>query len=103
MSAPQQQLLTVREVAAQLQVTSQTIRNWIDQGVVPAIRVGRAFRIRREDVETMLEQASAESASLTTRRGVWAPNAGGLPRANSPAATRSVWEAADTPLAPKPR
>ena len=44
---PEPPLLSVPQVAEEFQVTAQTIRNWIDQGVLPAIRVGRAFRINR--------------------------------------------------------
>jgi excisionase family DNA binding protein len=39
-------LLTVPQVAAELQVTAQTIRNWIDHGTLPAVRIGRAFRVK---------------------------------------------------------
>jgi excisionase family DNA binding protein len=34
--------LTVAEVAAILKLNQQTIRNWIDQGSLPALRVGVA-------------------------------------------------------------
>ena len=61
-------LLTVPQVAAEFQVTAQTIRNWIDHGALPAVRVGRAFRVKREDVDALLERASADSTSLATRR-----------------------------------
>ena len=61
------QLLTVPQVAEQFQVTAQTIRNWIDGGALPAVRVGRAFRVRSEDVDALLERADAESSSLATR------------------------------------
>jgi excisionase family DNA binding protein len=47
-------LLTVPQVAEEFQVTPQTIRDWIDQGVLPAIRVGRAFRIARADVDALM-------------------------------------------------
>ena len=66
----QRQLLTVPQVAEQFQVTTQTIRNWIDAGVLPAVRVWRAFRVRGDDVDALLERASAESRSLATRRDV---------------------------------
>ena len=33
--------LTVAEVAATLKLNQQTVRNWIDQGSLPALRVGR--------------------------------------------------------------
>lgn len=42
-------------------MTAQTIRNWIDQGVLAAMRVGRAFRIARADVDALLDRAKAES------------------------------------------
>ena len=44
-------LLTVPQVAVVFQATAQTIRDWIDHGSLPAVRVGRAFRVRREDVD----------------------------------------------------
>jgi excisionase family DNA binding protein len=62
------QLLTVPEVASEFQVTAQTIRNWVDHGTLPAVCVGRAFRIRRDDVDALLDRASADSSSLATRR-----------------------------------
>ncbi len=32
--------LTVAEIAAVLKVNAQTVRNWIDRGELPAVRVG---------------------------------------------------------------
>ncbi len=46
--------LTVAEVAELLKLNQQTVRNWIEQGSLPAIRVGRRVRIRREDLERIL-------------------------------------------------
>jgi excisionase family DNA binding protein len=99
----QRQLLTVPQVAEQFQVTPQTIRNWIDQGVLPAVRVGRAFRVRSEDVDALLERASAESAWLATRRDVWTPTTTTLPRHDDQRTPDSVWEGADTELQAKRR
>ena len=48
------EFLTVGEVASVLKLNPQTIRNWIDQGSLPALRVGRRVRIRREDFERLL-------------------------------------------------
>ena len=79
MTTRHRQLLTVPQVAEEFQVTAQTIRNWIDQGVLPAVRVGRAFRVRSEDVDVLLERASADSSSLATRRDVWRPTTTSLP------------------------
>ena len=84
-------------------MTAQTIRNWIEHGVLPAVRVGRGYRIRREEVDALLERASAESASLATRRNVWAPTSTSLPRHHDATLPRSVWEVGDAPLPTKKR
>jgi excisionase family DNA binding protein len=58
--------LTVAEVAEMLKLNQQTVRNWIDQGSLPALRVGRRVRIRRSDLERLLEEgriAGPESAA----------------------------------------
>jgi excisionase family DNA binding protein len=88
---PNDQLLTVSQVAEQLQVTAQTIRNWIDGGVLPAARIGRGYRIRREHVDELLARASAQSGALATRRDVWAPTTTSLPRAAQPTGLPSLW------------
>jgi len=90
-------------VAEQFQVTAQTIRNWIDSGALPAVRVGRAFRVRREDVNSLLERASAESGSLATRRDVWTPTTTTLPRRGAEQALGSVWDGVDAELPAKHR
>jgi len=51
---PEDSFLTVAEVAATLKLNQQTVRNWIDQGSLPALRVGRRVRIRRSDFERLL-------------------------------------------------
>jgi excisionase family DNA binding protein len=87
-----QPLLTVTEVAEEFQVTTQTIRNWIDGGALPAAKIGRAFRVRREDVDAMLALAQADSASLATRRDLWEPDRLGLPHRRSEGGRpASVW------------
>lgn len=47
--------LTVAEVAELLKLNQQTVRNWIDQGSLPAVRVGRRVRIRRADLDRILD------------------------------------------------
>jgi excisionase family DNA binding protein len=48
-------LLTVAEVAARLKLHEQTIRNWIDRGELPAVRVGaRRVRVREHDLDALL-------------------------------------------------
>ena len=67
------------------------------------MRVGRAYRIRSEDVDALLERASADSGSLATRRDLWAPTTTSLPRRRDQMTGASVWEGADTELVAKRR
>jgi excisionase family DNA binding protein len=53
---PEESFLTVADVAEKLQLNQQTVRNWIDQGSLPAIRVGRRVRIKRSDFDRILEE-----------------------------------------------
>jgi excisionase family DNA binding protein len=72
--------LTVAEVAELLKLNQQTVRNWIDQGSLPALRVGRRVRIRRSDLERLLEDgytggnraaAQAEQADAPSAEDFW--------------------------------
>jgi excisionase family DNA binding protein len=49
--------LTVAEVAATLKLNQQTVRNWIDAGTLPALRVGRRVRIKRSDFDRILDES----------------------------------------------
>lgn len=89
---PDPPLLTVPQVAQEFQVTAQTIRNWIDQGVLPAVRVGQGFRIARTDVDALLGRAKAESDSLATQRDPWSPEPFRLLRESDAVGARSVWD-----------
>jgi excisionase family DNA binding protein len=55
-SDPEESFLTVADVAEKLQLNQQTVRNWIDQGSLPAIRVGRRVRIKRSDFDRILDE-----------------------------------------------
>lgn len=69
----EESFLTVAEVAKLLKLNQQTVRNWIDQGLMPALRVGRRVRIKRSDFERVLaESYSAGPASAAHEDG---PNA----------------------------
>jgi excisionase family DNA binding protein len=50
------EFLTVAEVAERLKLNQQTVRNWIDAGSLPALRVGRRVRIRRVDYERLVNE-----------------------------------------------
>jgi excisionase family DNA binding protein len=53
--ADTEEFLTVAEVAELLKLNQQTVRNWIDQGSLPAVRVGRRVRIKRSDFDRIVE------------------------------------------------
>ena len=48
-------LLTVREVAEAMRVSTMTVYRLIRSGALPAIRVGKHFRIRHSDLEHYLK------------------------------------------------
>ena len=47
---PRTRLLTVQDVAADLQLSTKTIRRLIERGELPVHRVGRTVRISEEDL-----------------------------------------------------
>lgn len=50
------EFLTVAEIAELLKLNQQTLRNWIEQGQLPAVRIGRRVRIRRSDFERLVQE-----------------------------------------------
>ncbi|MGH3440630.1 MAG: helix-turn-helix domain-containing protein [Nitriliruptorales bacterium] len=54
------ELLTVAEVAELLRVSTMTVYRLIRTGDLPAVRVGRNYRVRRPDLEAYLEQQIVE-------------------------------------------
>jgi excisionase family DNA binding protein len=54
-ATPEESFLTVAEVAELLKLNQQTVRNWIDQGSLPAVRVGRRVRIKQSDLQRILD------------------------------------------------
>jgi excisionase family DNA binding protein len=65
--AEDESFLTVAEVAEMLKLNQQTVRNWIDQGSLPAVRLGRRVRIRRSDLDRVLAEGSSGSADPVRR------------------------------------
>jgi excisionase family DNA binding protein len=81
---PEESFLTVAEVAGMLKLNQQTVRNWIDQGSLPALRVGRRVRIKRSDFDRVLAEAytggpgSAASEEGPTAEDFWGGEAVGV-------------------------
>ncbi|MBI3648786.1 MAG: helix-turn-helix domain-containing protein [Actinobacteria bacterium] len=53
---PEGRLLTVAEVAAAMRVSNMTVYRLIKCGDLPAVRVGKNFRIRGSEVERYLSE-----------------------------------------------
>jgi len=47
-------VVTVGEVADRLRVSNMTVYRLVQSGEVPALRVGRSYRIREEDLDRYL-------------------------------------------------
>jgi excisionase family DNA binding protein len=52
---------TVNEVAMLMRVSNMTVYRLIKQGDLPAVRIGRGYRIREEDVHRYLEARYTEA------------------------------------------
>jgi excisionase family DNA binding protein len=69
------ELMTVAEIAAILKLNPQTIRNWIDAGTLPHLRLGqRRVRVYRSDFNQLIENAAARrqtGAAFTPPGGIW--------------------------------
>jgi excisionase family DNA binding protein len=54
-------LLTVNEVADLLRVSRMTVYRLIKEGDMAALRVGRSYRLREDDVDSYLSQRYTEA------------------------------------------
>jgi excisionase family DNA binding protein len=101
---PDQQLLTVEQIASEFQLTSQTIRNWIKSGALSAVRIGHVYRVRREDVDAMMRRHQGETAPLGTHRDLWAPETLGAPyRRHESVRQPSIWDDTARSILPRKR
>jgi excisionase family DNA binding protein len=53
-SESRERFATVAEVASLLRVSNMTVYRLVQAGQLPAVRVGRSYRIREEDVDRYL-------------------------------------------------
>ncbi|HBO55298.1 helix-turn-helix domain-containing protein [Janibacter terrae] len=54
--------LTVAEVASIMRVSKMTVYRMVHNGDLPAVRVGRSFRVPEDAVHTYLETSFIETA-----------------------------------------
>jgi excisionase family DNA binding protein len=77
----QPEFLTVSQIAKRLSMSPQTVRTWIEDGMLRGIRVRKVWRVPREEFEQLLaslEGGPAASAGgweeKTARRGFVDPD-----------------------------
>ncbi|MCE7005578.1 helix-turn-helix domain-containing protein [Kibdelosporangium philippinense] len=56
-SITQVQFLTVAEVAKMMRVSKMTVYRLVHSGELPAVRVGKSFRVPEKEVHSYLENA----------------------------------------------
>ncbi|MGA2928518.1 MAG: helix-turn-helix domain-containing protein [Solirubrobacteraceae bacterium] len=49
------EFLSIPEVARRLKLSRATIYRWIDEGRLPALKLGKNIRLRAHDVDRLLE------------------------------------------------
>ncbi len=49
--------LTIAEVAARIRVSKMTVYRLVHSGELPAVRVGRSFRVREDDVNDYIRKS----------------------------------------------
>lgn len=52
----EEEFLTVEEIAKRMKVKNFTVRDWIRKRQLPAYKVGRTLRVKREDYEEFLKK-----------------------------------------------
>jgi excisionase family DNA binding protein len=53
--------LTVNEVAELLRLSDMTVYRLIKKGELPAVRIGRSYRLREDDVDAYLAERYTEA------------------------------------------
>ncbi len=56
-SLPDPKFLTIAEVAAMMRVSKMTVYRLVHGGDLPAVRVGRSFRVTEDDVNDYLKNS----------------------------------------------
>ncbi len=59
---PQVQFLTVAEVAARMRVSKMTVYRLVHSGELPAVRVGRSYRVPERAIHDYLEMSLSDTA-----------------------------------------
>lgn len=58
--------LTCKQVAEILQVTEKTLKNWRDNGVLPATKIGRSIRYNESDIIKATKKSNHDTIRYTS-------------------------------------
>ena len=63
-------LMTVQEASERLRLTKNTLNNWLSQGRIKRVKIGRRTFIARQEVENLLNSALRGEVSKNSRQPV---------------------------------
>ena len=64
----EKEYLTTEDIARHLDISEATVRRYIRTGKLPAVRLERAYRIRREDFERFLKEREVRAENENAGR-----------------------------------
>jgi excisionase family DNA binding protein len=56
--------MSTQEAARRLGVTARTLYRFVDEGALPAYKMGRVFRLKQSDVDDYIERSRIAPGSL---------------------------------------
>ncbi|MBW3547180.1 MAG: helix-turn-helix domain-containing protein [Actinobacteria bacterium] len=56
--------MSTQEAARRLGITPRTLYRFVDEGSLPAYKMGRVFRLKQSDVDAFIEAARVRPGSL---------------------------------------
>jgi excisionase family DNA binding protein len=54
--------LTTGEIAARLRVSSRTVVNWVDTGLLVGYRFGGTLRVERDELDAFIERSKVSAS-----------------------------------------
>lgn len=73
---PQEQLMTIKEVAAYLKINVYTVYRMAERGAIPGVKLGRAWRFKKDEIYKWL--ADKMTTEKKTRLEKWQKKYGKL-------------------------
>ena len=56
--------MSTQEAARRLGITTRTLYRFVDEGLLPAYKMGRVFRLQQADVDAFIERSRIEPGTL---------------------------------------